>query len=108
MTTKEDYMEKLRLLLDEWNAEIQVLRADAQRIKGEDKAEFEKRIENLQKKCKIAEEKMEQIRQSDNVGWEELKGGAEEIWDGLKQLFKDTKSEFSKGLKEGKNPDTAQ
>jgi len=102
MTSRENYVKKLQAQLDEWNSEINVLRADAQRVKTETKAEFEKRIEQLRHKCEAAKEKIKNIHESDNVGWEELKEGTDQMWNGIKQLFKDTKTEFYKGIEAGK------
>ncbi len=102
MTSRENYVKILQAQLDEWNSEINVLRVDTQRVKAETKAEFKKRIGQLHQKCETAKEKIKQIQKSNNTGWEELKDGTEEIWDGIKQLFKDTKTEFYKGLEEGK------
>jgi len=102
MTSREDYIKKLQQQLDEWESEIKVLKTDALRAKADIKEDFEKRIELLRKKCKSAKEKIKQIQESDNIGWEELKEGTEEIWNGIKHLFKDTKTEFSNGLEEDK------
>ena len=51
MTSREDYVEKLQAQLDEWNAEIDVLKVDIVREKTDTKEEFEKRIEQLYQKC---------------------------------------------------------
>ena len=102
MTSHEDYTKKLQEQLEEWESEIKVLNTDAQRMENKTAIEFERRILHLQQKCEAAKRKIKQIKQSDNAGWEELKEGAEQMWDGIKDLFKDTKSEFYQGLKEGK------
>jgi predicted nucleic acid-binding Zn-ribbon protein len=102
MASKEDYIKKLQAQLNQWEAQIETLKADAQRIQDRKAVELEKRITQLQDKCGEAKSKMEHIRQSDNVGWKEMKEGAEQMWSGIKDLLKDTKTEFQKGIEEGK------
>jgi TolA-binding protein len=101
MTSREVYIKKLQEQLDEWESKIKVLKTDAQRMENKTSIEFEKRIMHLQQKCEAAKRRIEQIKNSENAGWEELKEGAEQMWDGIKDLFKNTKTEFYKGLKEG-------
>jgi hypothetical protein len=102
MTSREDYIKKLQVQLDEWNSEIDILKEDALRAKANTKEAYEKRIEQLRKKCEAAKEKINHIQESNNIGWKVLKEGIEESWNDIKQLFKDTKTEFCKGLEEGK------
>jgi hypothetical protein len=101
MTSHEDYIKKLQEKLDEWESEIKVLKTDAKRMENKKAIEFEKRIMHLQQKCEAAKRKIEQIKHSENASWGGLKEGAEKMWNGVKDLFKDTKTEFYKGLKEG-------
>ena len=102
MISREDYAKRLRDQLERWNSEIDALKVDAQRAKRDAELELEKRITQLRQNCEAAEERIRQIQESDNTGWEELRGGAEQMWNGIKQLFKDTKTEFCRGLEEGK------
>jgi hypothetical protein len=102
MISREDYIKKLQEQLNEWESEISVLKTDAQRMENNKAIEFEKRIMQLQQKCETAKSKIEQIKHSENAGWGEMKEGAEQMWNGIKDLFKDTKTEFQKGLKEGR------
>jgi len=102
MSSREGYIKKLQSQLDEWNAKIDILKEVAQRDKANTKEDYEQRIGQLRKKCEVAKEKIKQIQESNNIGWEELKEDVEESWNGIKQLLKDTKTEFCKGLEEGK------
>ena len=87
MTPCEDDMKKLKEQLDEWESEIEVLKTDAQRMENMTAIEFEKRIVQLQQNCS----EIEQIKHSDNVGWGKLKQGAEQMWNGIKDLFKEVR-----------------
>ena len=103
MNDREKYIKDLQLQLEKWQAEIQVLKANTQKYKLDKKAELEKRIDELCLKCDKAKERIHHIRESENSGWKEFKTGADQMWSGIKKLFKDTRDEFSKGLEEGKN-----
>ena len=104
IASREDYVNKLRDQLEKWNSEIDALKIDAQRARAETKVEFEKRIRQLHKKCEAARDKIEQIQASEDVPFEEIKAGAEQMWNGIKQLLIDTKAEFKKGVQEGRKP----
>lgn len=102
MSSREDYIKELQSQLDKWNAEIDILKDDAQRAKTNTKESYEKRIEQLRKKCEAAKRKIKRVQESNNIGWKELKESLKESWKGIKQIFSDTKTEFYKGLEEGK------
>jgi hypothetical protein len=102
MISREDYLKKLHDQLEKWNSEIDAFKVDAQNGKVDAELEFEKRIAQLRRNCEAARDKIKQIQESDNTGWEELRGGAEQMWNDIKGLFKDVKTEFRRGIEEGK------
>jgi len=67
--------------------------------------DFTNRIVNLRFKCNAAREKIAELRQSQDTGWNKLREGADQMWVGIKQLVKDTREAFQQGQKEaGKFP----
>jgi hypothetical protein len=97
MTSKSSYLRELKRLLDEWYAQIEALKKNAERAQPETRAQLEKRIEELQLQCKVARRKIEEMRTSQDEGWEELRNGADHICSGIRQLFKDTRAAFREG-----------
>ncbi len=102
MTSRESYLKELQGRLNEWRAEIEVLKADAMRAEPKTRAEFEKRIVELRRQCDNAERRIDEIRSSTDAGWEELREGADHMWSGIKQLLKDTRAAFREGRESAK------
>jgi chromosome segregation ATPase len=102
MTSRDTYIKQLQHQLDEWDAEINLLSQDALRAKSELKADFEERIAGLRHQCEVAKEKIAEMQAARDTGWESLRGGADQMWGGIKQLVKETKDSFRAGCEEAK------
>lgn len=106
MTEKrEAYLQKLKAMLDEWNAEIDILEAKAAQADADAKIYYQGKLEDLRTKKNDVMEKIEGIRQAEESAWEDLKQGLENSWDILKESFKEAKSEFKRGYREGMKED---
>jgi hypothetical protein len=87
MNTRHDYIEKLKIKLDEWDNDIDELEAKALRAKSEIKYEVEDQIKSLRLKRDIASMKMSEIKDASEEAWEDLKEGADEAWLNLKEAI---------------------
>ncbi len=95
MTEKRDeYVEKLKIKLDEWNAKIDQLQAKADQVKPDLKTEYQKQILNLKEKRARAEEKLDELGKASKSAWEDLKAGAETAWEDLAQAVKAATSRY--------------
>jgi len=50
MASKDEYVQKLHAKLDVWNAEIDKLKAKAEKAQAESRVEHQEQIKNLQQK----------------------------------------------------------
>lgn len=100
MENRETYLKQLQDQLDEWYAEIEILKQDSVRVDHEQREDYAERIGRLQSQCEVAEKGIARIREAQDGAWEELRDGAEHMWSGLKQLFDDTKTAFQEGRRE--------
>jgi uncharacterized coiled-coil DUF342 family protein len=97
MTEKRDaYVQHLKVKMDEWNVEIDMLQAKADQAKAEAKIEYHEQIEELRTKRKEIEDKMAELQQAGEGAWEDLKQGLENSWEILKGAFAKAKSRFEK------------
>ena len=94
MTTRHEYIEKFKNKLDEWDADIDELEAQAQKTKAELKFELEDQITSLKVKRDIAKLKLSEIMDSSEEAWEDFKTGAEEAWSDIKSAMEKAKSHF--------------
>jgi len=91
---RKAYEEKLDAQLEEWNAQIALLKSRAAKGKAEVKIEYIKTIESLQRKRDEASVKLDELKSAGDEAWEDLKTGAEKAWAEVKTAFHDAISKF--------------
>ena len=94
MTTRHEYIEKFKNKLDEWDADIGELEAQAQKTKAELKFELEDQITSLKVKRDIAKLKLSEITDASEEAWEDVKTGAEEAWADIRTAIEKARSHF--------------
>ena len=77
---RKTYQEKLSAQLEEWNAQIALFIAKADKARAEGKFDHDKIIEALQHKQDEAKIKLQELKSSGDEAWEDLKAGAEKAW----------------------------
>lgn len=91
---RKAYEEKLDAQLEEWNAQIALLKVRADKARAEAKIEYYKTIEALQHRQDEAETKLQELKTAGDEAWEDLKTGAEKAWAEVKSAFHDATSKF--------------
>jgi len=91
---RKAYEEKLDAQMEEWNAQIALLKAKADKAKAEAKIEYYKTIEDLQHRQNEARAKLHELKAAGDGAWEDLKTGAEKAWDEVKAAFHSAASKF--------------
>jgi len=94
MSNRDDYVRKLQEKLGEWNAEIDALVAKAGAVKTDAQNEYAGQIESLKAKQAAAREKIEELQQSGEGAWEDLKSGIELAWTAMGEAIDSAKSRF--------------
>jgi len=100
MKSRTTYIEQLQTLLNEWYREIEMLKQRAAGATPEKREDYATRLANLCLQCEAAKKKITALEGAEDSGWEELREGADRMWDGLKQLFTETKDAFQEGQEE--------
>ena len=91
---RKAYEEKLDAQLKEWNAQIDLLKAKADKAKAEAKIEYYKTIEAVQRKQNDAAAKLKELKTAGDDAWEDIKSGAEKAWAEVKTAYHDASSRF--------------
>jgi len=94
MEDNDAYIQKLHARLNEWNAEIDKLKAKADKTAAESRIEFQTQLEKVQQKRTEAEKKLSEVREAGEGAWEDLKSGVQGAWDGMEQALKSARSRF--------------
>ncbi len=94
MNMKEAYEKKMQAQLDEWDADIKKLKAQADKARADAQLEYFKQIEELRERQHRAQQKLTEIQQASDTAWEDLRAGAESAWDSLADAMRAARSRF--------------
>ena len=94
MKNKEAYVQKLHAKINEWNADIDRLKAKANQVEADSRIEYQKQIEVLKSKRDDIEKKVAEISRSGEDAWEDLKAGADLAWEAMSEAIKSATSRF--------------
>jgi uncharacterized coiled-coil DUF342 family protein len=102
---RDAYIQKLRAMLDEWNAEIDRLAAKEDKASPDAKIEYHKKLDELRAKRDDIVARIDEMQKAGEDAWEDLKFDLESSWEFLREGLSIFKSEFQKGYKEGLKED---
>ncbi len=91
---KRSYQEKIGTDLKEWATKFDHLKAEVEKSRAELRKMFERRIEILKNKQRVAVKKLSILKRSTEEGWEEFKSGLEKSLDDLGRSLEQTLSTF--------------
>lgn len=94
MRSRDEWVEKVKGKLDEWNAELDRLEAKARTAKRERRAQYERQISRLKEYRSRAREELEEVQRASDDAWDELKEGAQKSWRALVEGFRAALDEF--------------
>jgi len=94
MGMKESYQEKLQAELDEWSADIDKLKAKADKAEANVKLEYYEQVEALRVKQEAAKDKLAVLKAASDDAWEDLKAGTESAWLALGDAIRKAASRF--------------
>jgi TolA-binding protein len=92
--TKEEFQEKMDARLKELDGEIATLREKGSELKDDAKADWERKMADLETKREAARAKLDEVSQSSAEAWKDLQKGAQAAWDDLDKAFHEAASEF--------------
>ncbi|MDH5355409.1 MAG: coiled coil domain-containing protein [Gammaproteobacteria bacterium] len=92
MSLRETYESKIQAQLNDLKLEIADLRTKADKLEANLQLEYYTRIDELHLKFEIANQRFEQLKQTSDEKWEEIKIEFEIIWDTLRELIKSATS----------------
>ena len=90
MDEQTKYVEKLSAQMVEWDVQIERLKEKAETATAEEKFEYSRTIGALQLKRDQAAEQLLGISAASADEWEDMKTGAEQIWDEVRGLLRDS------------------
>ncbi|HVL00868.1 MAG TPA: hypothetical protein VM553_13695 [Dongiaceae bacterium] len=94
MSKRNEYLEKLKAQLEEWEYDINRLEARLDDAQDEAKVKLDKTIKELKVKQQDLQVRLKQLEGAAEDAWTDIKDGLEIAWDSVKMGFLAAKSEF--------------
>jgi hypothetical protein len=92
---RDELIERLKMRLDLWNAEINRIENTAQVTQAEAQEEFRKQIEQLCARRDAASSQLEELRQAGGEAWKDLQTGVEEALAALGEAVDRARARFT-------------
>jgi len=92
--TKEDFQSNLRARINELEAEIAKLREQGRDLKDETKSSWDSIVADLETKREAARVKLDEIGQSSEEAWRDIRKGAQSAWEDLDKAFQEASNKF--------------
>jgi hypothetical protein len=90
MDKQTEYIEKLSAQMVEWDAQIDHLKEKAENATAGEKYEYSRTIATVQLKRDQAAEQLSGISAASADEWEDMKAGAEQMWDEVREFLWET------------------
>lgn len=86
-TAKEIFEDHLETQLNEWDKQISGLKRKAKKVDADIRRNIDAQLEVHRAQRVTAQNKLKELRQRGEHGWEEIKDGAENIWNEIHQTI---------------------
>ncbi len=96
MMNRDEYVQKLKSQIDEWNAEAAKWEAKAQAAQDEMKSEYERQLQSFRSRRDEALYQMKLLQNASADAWTEMMKGADEAWKRMQDAFSSARSHFDK------------
>lgn len=94
MDKRDEYVEKMKAQLDQWNGEIAKWEAKANLAQAEARAEFDKRLEAVRQQREQAMVQLRLMQTAAGDAWLEMMKGTDEAWARMREAFDKASSHF--------------
>jgi multidrug resistance efflux pump len=96
MSKRDEYVEKLKAQLDQWNTEVAKWEAKAQKAQAGARVEYEKQLKEVRRQRDQALEQMKRVQAATGDAWVDLVRGADEAWAKMRESLEKARSHFNK------------
>ncbi|HET9404081.1 MAG TPA: hypothetical protein VFO57_05835 [Burkholderiales bacterium] len=96
MSKRDQYVEKLKAQLDEWNAEVAKWEAKSRGAQADMRVEYEKQLETFRRQRNQALEQMRKVQAATGDAWVDLVRGADDAWAKMREAFEKARTHFHK------------
>ena len=96
MINRDEYVEKLKKQLDQWNAEVAKWESKAKAAQAGARTEYEKQLQAYRHQRDQALEQMRRVQSASGEAWMDFMRGADDAWVKMREAFEKVRSHFQK------------
>jgi len=96
MTKREEYVEKMKSQLDQWNAEATRWEEKMKHAEADMKAEYQRQLDAVRSRRDEAMYNMKQLQAASTEAWMDMMRGVEEAWKRMGEAVGQARSHFEK------------
>jgi len=96
MGKRDEYVNSLKLKLDEWNADVAKWEAQTRAAQASARAEYEKQLAAIRQHRDQAIEQLRKVQAASGDAWTELAQGADKAWAQMSEAFEKARAHFKK------------
>jgi uncharacterized protein Yka (UPF0111/DUF47 family) len=98
MTNRDEYLNKFKAKLDQWDAEIDKFEAKADEAQADARLQYHKQLDTMREQRDIALKRYNEMQNAAADAWETMVQGTEKAWTAWLDAFEDARAKFtSKG-----------
>lgn len=96
MMTREQYVERMKNQLDDWNAKLAKWEEEVQKAQANVKTQYAAQISALERQRDETVKRLNETRDASQAAWMEVSKGAESAWKAMQSSFEKAWGEFHK------------
>jgi len=96
MMNRDEYVEKMKKQIDDWNAKLAKWQVEVQKAQAHVKTQYESQIKALEKQRDETVKRLNETREASQAAWQDVSKGAESAWKALHASYEKAWSEFHK------------
>jgi hypothetical protein len=96
MTKREEYVEKMKSQLDQWNAEAARWEEKMKHAEADMKTEYQRQLDAVRSRRDEAMYNMKQLQAASTEAWMDMMRGVDEAWKRMGEAVSQARSHFEK------------
>ena len=94
MSERDQYVEKAKAKIDEWNAEIGKMMEKVDAAQADAKVRYQKQLDEARRQRDLAEARLKEMREAGESAWSDMKSNFDKAWDDMTKAFESAASRF--------------
>jgi lipid II:glycine glycyltransferase (peptidoglycan interpeptide bridge formation enzyme) len=96
MINRDEYVQKLKSQLDQWNAEVAKWEAQAKTAQAGMQAEYQKQLALYRSRRDEAVSQLRKVQSASADAWSDMMRGTDDAWKKMQEAFNQARSRFDK------------